>query len=74
MPVILWVLVEYLDKEANGVQELRHFVAAPDGAIVDYEEIDNHFICVVEPGKDAHAVALSMIRGERETKKPVFIS
>lgn len=65
MPVILWALVEYLDDDL-GTQELRHFVASPDGAIVDYEEIDDHFVCVVEPGRDARSIALARIRGERD--------
>lgn len=74
LPIAMWVLVEYLEGDLLGVQELRHFVAIPDGGIVDFEDIDRQFLCVIEPGRDAKSTVIGSVIESFRTKKDVLLS
>lgn len=48
LPIILWVTVEFITDEES-YQQIRHYIADPNGDVLDYLEIPYPFLCVIGP-------------------------
>lgn len=64
LPVVLWVTVAKLGDDNTQEQSVRPFVARTNGAIIDYEQPEHPFICLVRPGDDADRVVQAVLAQE----------
>ena len=63
LPLVLWVTVEY-DEEGGTVQEIRPFVLARSGRVLDAHEPESEFLCIYGPDID-HTAGLKRVLLER---------
>lgn len=50
LPIALWVVVAVTDDNGECRHEIRHFVATPNGELIDYLDVEFPFLCIAEPG------------------------
>lgn len=66
LPIMGWALVQWLETHDADViqQEIRPFVVHLNGEVIDIDEVDQPFICVVPPGQDPIKTARLVLSSE----------